>query len=314
MAQLKIIYRKMAKSLALSAVILLMSPATGPSYATPDYAQHTRQGCKICHETEAGGTLSDTGLSYSLSGYTWPPEAGGKALLGLGSRSRSVIGFLHILSAIAWFGTIIYVHLILKPLYASKGLPKKEVRLGLLSMAVLGVTGALLTLARINDVSVLFETRWGVLLSTKIAFYLLLILSAAFVTVYIGPRLKTGRFNAGSPEDGVFDAQTLKKFDGKDGRPAYIAHAGKVYDVSGLEKWKGGVHFQHHSGEDLTEAIKMAPHGVEKLERLKVAGRHEPGVVQGETPVLKVFYFMAYMNLVVVFVVLFVVALWRWGY
>lgn len=46
-------------------------------------------------------------------------------------RSRLLIGSLHTLFGVFWFGTILYVDLILKLGYASRGLPRGEVKLGL---------------------------------------------------------------------------------------------------------------------------------------------------------------------------------------
>jgi predicted heme/steroid binding protein/uncharacterized membrane protein len=64
------------------------------------------------------------------------------------------------------------------------------------------------------------------------------------------------------------DASELAKCDGKDGNPVYVAHEGKVFDVTESKAWKGGVHmFRHHAGGDLTADIEAAPHGVEMLER-----------------------------------------------
>jgi len=37
---------------------------------------------------------------------------------------RLAVGYIHFLTAIFWFGTILYVHLILKPTYAVGGLPR----------------------------------------------------------------------------------------------------------------------------------------------------------------------------------------------
>ena len=37
---------------------------------------------------------------------------------------RFAAGFLHLLTAVMWFGTILYVHLLPKPAYASRGLPR----------------------------------------------------------------------------------------------------------------------------------------------------------------------------------------------
>ena len=90
--------------------------------------------------------------------------------------SRLFIGYLHILTGIFWFGTILYVHLILKPAYAAHGPPRGEVRVGLVSMAIMGITGTLLTVYRIPSLSVLYKSRFGILLLFKIALFLMMVL------------------------------------------------------------------------------------------------------------------------------------------
>ena len=70
-----------------------------------------------------------------------------------------------------------------------------------------------------------------------------------------------------------FTLDELKQYDGKDGRPAYIAFNGKVYDVTESYMWTDGDHQgQHAAGKDLTSEIGMAPHGEETLERVKQVG------------------------------------------
>jgi predicted heme/steroid binding protein/uncharacterized membrane protein len=70
-----------------------------------------------------------------------------------------------------------------------------------------------------------------------------------------------------------FEIEELAAFDGKDGRPVYIAHDGKIYDVSESKLWKGGVHMRrHHAGGDLTTDIQAAPHGAEMLDRYPQVG------------------------------------------
>lgn len=64
----------------------------------------------------------------------------------------------------------------------------------------------------------------------------------------------------------VFTAEELKKLNGKSGRPVYVAVDGVVYDLSGVQSWKGGSHMNmHEAGEDLSEDIKnRAPKGIHK--------------------------------------------------
>jgi len=70
-----------------------------------------------------------------------------------------------------------------------------------------------------------------------------------------------------------FTLEELKKYDGRDGRPAYIAYKGKVYDVTESYLWTDGDHQgQHVAGKDLTEEIGLAPHGEETLEKVKLIG------------------------------------------
>jgi len=70
-----------------------------------------------------------------------------------------------------------------------------------------------------------------------------------------------------------FTLEELKQYDGKDGRPAYIAYKGKVYDVTDSYLWIDGDHQgQHEAGKDITDEMKGAPHSEEVLERVKLVG------------------------------------------
>jgi len=65
----------------------------------------------------------------------------------------------------------------------------------------------------------------------------------------------------------------LKAFDGREGKPAYIAYRGRVYDVSGSPLWQSGEHEGlHRAGEDLTPMLGDAPHGEEVFARYPVVG------------------------------------------
>lgn len=70
-----------------------------------------------------------------------------------------------------------------------------------------------------------------------------------------------------------FTVSQLKEFDGKEGRPAYVALKGKVYDVSDSHLWETGNHIGvHTAGLDLTMSIANAPHTEEVLTKFKVVG------------------------------------------
>ena len=69
-----------------------------------------------------------------------------------------------------------------------------------------------------------------------------------------------------------FTLDELGKFDGKEGRPAYVAYKGKVYDVTDSSQWIEGDHIGHAAGEDLTEPMEIAPHSEDVMERMKVVG------------------------------------------
>jgi predicted heme/steroid binding protein len=72
------------------------------------------------------------------------------------------------------------------------------------------------------------------------------------------------------------DEQELRTRDGRDGRAAYVAFNGKVYDVSQSALWSGGIHMgRHHAGMDLTSLLPLAPHGEEVFERVAAAGELE---------------------------------------
>ena len=70
-----------------------------------------------------------------------------------------------------------------------------------------------------------------------------------------------------------FAKNELEKNNGKNGAPAFIACNGKIFDVSGSFLWKKGYHqVLHVAGEDLTDHLLNAPHGIELLERFPVVG------------------------------------------
>lgn len=70
--------------------------------------------------------------------------------------------------------------------------------------------------------------------------------------------------------------QELAAHDGRDGRPAYVAVNGTVYDVSASPLWNDGDHQgAHQAGRELGDALKGAPHVRSVIERFPVVGRIE---------------------------------------
>jgi len=71
----------------------------------------------------------------------------------------------------------------------------------------------------------------------------------------------------------IFSREELKKYDGTNGT-SYVAYRGKVYNVSKSYQWQKGVHqVSHKAGQDLTEALKAAPHTPELLKKFPVVGK-----------------------------------------
>lgn len=284
--------------------------------ATAEYAQTTGANCRACHlNPSGGGELTAQGEGYALSlGRQGPTEAPATKQPLLAGLFRLVAGYLHILFGFFWFGTILHVHLILKPTYASGGLPRGEVKLGLISMVVMGMTGAILFAYRVPDATLLFSTRFGVLLLLKIILYLIMVCSALFVVFFLGPRLHRKRAEATSlSTNDSLSLNQLAEYDGKEGHKAYFAYQGDVYDATDSALWKNGTHMgRHQAGGDLTDALRQAPHGEDKVKDLPQIGRLRTDTHQALTMPQKIFFTMAYMNLSFVFLIILILACWRW--
>ncbi|TWJ18686.1 CopD family protein [Geobacter argillaceus] len=290
--------------------LILACPLTAS--ATEEYASQTGRPCATCHlDPSGGGELTTAGREFAAAHR----EGAAKPALSTISKGfRFAAGYVHLLTAFLWFGTILYVHLVLKPAYASSGLPRGEVRVGVGSMVVMGITGVVLTKFRIGSPELLLQSRFGILLLVKISLYLIMVISAAFVVIVIGPRLRKQR-NGTVPliTSGDMSAEELAMCDGKEGRPALFAYDGMIYDAGASRFWKMGSHMgRHQTGSDLTETLAQAPHGAEMMARLPEVGRLVTGVARPAPLHERVFFFMAYMNLVIVFLIVLILALWRW--
>jgi predicted heme/steroid binding protein len=86
----------------------------------------------------------------------------------------------------------------------------------------------------------------------------------------------------------TFTLTELARFDGKEGRPAYVAVDGTVYDVSLSATWRQGAHKPCHmtstAGRDLSREIVSAPGNMRSLlAGMPVAGTLAPAPKHGRS-------------------------------
>lgn len=279
---------------------------------TEEYAEKTKKKCSQCHVDPSGGS------ELTAEGKTFAKELEVKGLYTLptpGERLLKImIGFLHMMTAFVWFGSILYIHLFLKPAYVSRGIPKGELKLGWISMIIMLVSGIFLMRYKVPSMEALFHTRFGILLLIKLSLFLLMVLTIFIVTFMIAPKLKEKTEGTVELDKKDLTVDQLAQLDGKEGRPAYIAYKENIYDVTGSKLWKEGNHVKKHmAGFDLTNALKNAPHGADRLDSMPIVGQLVSLKQKQEKPFfIKLFYFLAYMMLVVIFLVIFIISLWKW--
>lgn len=69
----------------------------------------------------------------------------------------------------------------------------------------------------------------------------------------------------------------LSQYDGKDGRKAYVAVNGTIYDVTGSAAWAAASHFGLLAGNDLTNQYASCHGSPQILLKLPVVGRLNNG-------------------------------------
>jgi len=306
-------------------ITLLAALAGSGVFATADYARRTGQPCPVCHENPTGGgTLTPTGAAFVRGGYQWPIPPGIEAPSGVRiPRSvRLIVGYIHLVTAVIWFGTIFYVHIVLRPKELTSGIPRTERRLGWASIVIMAVTGTILSIYRYQETGSLFRGTWGTVFLIKLAQYGIMVIVAAVVTTVLDRRMRAARravAAAPSPTGGI-TPETLSAFDGREGHRAIVAVDGKLYDVTESKLWRDGVHMRkHQAGRDLTEALKGAPHGPEVMERVPMIGTLQPQAAPAKAKppawsAHRIFMVLAYLNLFLIMGILLCVAWWKWGF
>jgi predicted heme/steroid binding protein len=175
-------------------------------------------------------------------------------------------------------------------------------------------TGPLMVIFRMKMLPGLFTTRFGILLLVKIAAALVLLLSTAsllwYGTVVLARRYKRMARAMDKGPELELSSDDLMLFTGRGKRKALVAVDGRIYDVTGRNLWRRGIHpGGHHAGYDLSGDFAKAPHGKEVFERVAPVGR----VLETESSKGKWPLSWAVMSgLAASGIILLVVALWRW--
>lgn len=60
--------------------------------------------------------------------------------------------------------------------------------------------------------------------------------------------------------------------NGQDREEVWIAYKGKIYDVTSSRLWLRGTHYEHWSGQDLTDELADAPHTDQVFLKFRIVG------------------------------------------
>src|SRR4030066_1691771 len=73
-----------------------------------------------------------------------------------------------------------------------------------------------------------------------------------------------------------FPLAEVQRFDGKEGKPIYIAYKGKDYDLSASPLFEGEKRMRCHiAGKDLTKDMDITPHGEDLVFKFPIVGKIE---------------------------------------
>ncbi|MEO9475791.1 MAG: cytochrome b5 domain-containing protein [Cyclobacteriaceae bacterium] len=61
--------------------------------------------------------------------------------------------------------------------------------------------------------------------------------------------------------------------NGSDRAEIWVAYQGRVYDVSDSRLWRGGKHYEHWAGQDLTDELPDAPHTEKVFQKFTQIGK-----------------------------------------
>ena len=69
-----------------------------------------------------------------------------------------------------------------------------------------------------------------------------------------------------------YSRRELALRNGQDRDEVWVSYKKIIYDVSKSRLWKTGMHYEHWSGQDLTEELSDAPHTDKVFERFPAMG------------------------------------------
>lgn len=70
-----------------------------------------------------------------------------------------------------------------------------------------------------------------------------------------------------------FTVAQLALRNGQDREEIWCAYKGIIYDVGKSRLWRNGRHYEHWAGQDLTYALKEAPHNENVFDKFKPVGK-----------------------------------------
>jgi predicted heme/steroid binding protein len=301
-------------TLAFTVAVSLLTPVNAT--ARPEFAQFTGNPCSVCHiSPQGGGPLKPEGEKFKKSLKDLKIPINPNLRISMGQRLLHIFLYLlHIPFGVAWVGLFLYTF---GPALRKRSLvipPKPYIRQIIYGTVVVLITGPMLAVTRMKMVPALFTTRFGMLLLIKIVAVLALLTATVALlwhtTVLLARRYKRLAKSLDAGSELELTPDDLLLFSGQEKRKALVAVNGKIYDVTGRNLWRRGIHpGGHHAGHDLTNDFAKAPHGKEVFERITPVGR----VIDPDTSTRRgPMSWAMILGVAASGIILMVVALWRW--